>query len=83
MSMSINNHAPFFNLIRNNKGFEWTNKCEEASKKLKEYLTTPPILTQPKPRETLYIYLALSNKIVNLVLIKEERDIQKLIYFTN
>ena len=46
ISKSIDNHAHFFfYLLKNNKPFEWTNKYEEAFKKLKEYLVTPLILT--------------------------------------
>ena len=45
ISRSIDNHASFFNLLKNNKTFEWTNECEEAFKKIKDYLATPPILT--------------------------------------
>ena len=46
LSRSANNHAPFFCLLKNKKAFEWTDKCEEAFKKIKEYLATPPVLTQ-------------------------------------
>ena len=45
ISRLIDNFAPFFHVLKNNKTFEWTNKCEEAFKKLKDYLVTLPILT--------------------------------------
>ena len=44
ISKSDDKDAPLFNLLKNNKTFEWTNECEEAFKKLKSYLVTPPIL---------------------------------------
>ena len=72
ISRSANNFAPFFYMLKNHKTFEWTNKCKEAFKKLKIYLATPPILTQPEPGETLYLYLAASHKAVSLVLIRED-----------
>ena len=49
---------------------------------MKEYLVTPPILTQLKPRELLYIYVAASNRAISLVLVKKERSEQKAIYLT-
>ena len=45
ISKSADNFAHFFHTLKNNKTFEWTNECEEAFKKLKIYLATPPILT--------------------------------------
>ena len=83
LSKLADNHAPFFILLKNNKAFEWTDKCEEAFKKLKEYLATPPILTRPEPTETLYIYLVSLEKPVSSVLIREEAYLQKSVYFTS
>ena len=53
----------------------WTDECEEAFKKLKEYLVTPPILTWPELGEVLYIYLATLDKVMSSVLIKKEGDL--------
>ena len=83
ISKLANNHAPFFFFLKNNKTFEWTNECEEAFKKLKEYLETPLILTRPKPGEVLYIYLVTLDKVVSLVLVTTKEGSQKLIYFTS
>ena len=79
----INNFAPFFHVLKNNKAFEWTNKCEEAFKKLKDYLVTLPILTRLEMVEILYLYLDALDKAISLILIKEEKDNQKPIYFTS
>ena len=83
MSKSANNHAPFFDLLKNNKTFKWIDECEEAFKKWKEYLVTWPILTQPKPREVLYIYLVALERAISSMLVKEKRSKQKLIYFSS
>ena len=83
ISRLANNFASFFHVLKNNKIFEWTNECEEAFKKIKEYLETPLILTQPKLREALYVYLVTFDKAVSSVLIKEEGDVHKSIYFTS
>ena len=68
-------------MLKNNKNFAWTNECEESLKKLKLYLATPPILTRPEPGEILYLYLAASHKAVSSILIRENNDNQKSVYF--
>ena len=82
ISKLVDNFAPFFDTLKNNKTFIWTNKCEEAFKKLKVYLATSLILTQLEIGETLYLYLVASNKEVSSILIREENDNQKPVYFT-
>jgi len=37
---------PYFQCLRRNSRFIWTRECEEAFLKLKEYLTSPPVLFQ-------------------------------------
>ena len=69
--------------LKNNKTFKYINKCEETYKKLKEYLVTPLILTRLKLEEVLYIYLMTFDKVVSLVLVKEEEGNYKPIYFTS
>ena len=83
ISRSADNLAPFFHTLKNNKTFEWTNECKEAFKKLKVYLATPPILTRPEAGETLYLYLVASQRAVSSVLIREENDVRKPVYFTS
>ncbi|MCI47657.1 hypothetical protein A2U01_0068899, partial [Trifolium medium] len=52
----------FFTSLRKNERFSWTLQCEEAFKQLKEFLASPPILTCPEPGNTLYLYLAVSDR---------------------
>ena len=68
----VDNCAFFFDLLKNNKTFEWTDECEKAFKELKEYLVTSPILTRLEPREVLHSYLAALERIVSFILVKEE-----------
>ena len=37
----------FYDVLRKNKGFHWTDKHEEAFMELKQYLTTTPLLSKP------------------------------------
>ena len=54
---------PFFCTLR--KSFEWTDECQKAFKDLKKYLSSPPLLNLSKPREELYLYIAVSQATVN------------------
>ena len=68
----------FFKILK--KAFQWTDECEEALAKLKEYLTKPPLLSPSMMGEKLYLYLVVSNTLVSSVLIREEENVQKLVY---
>ncbi|XP_075665208.1 uncharacterized protein LOC142634839 [Castanea sativa] len=72
---------PFFKVLK--KAFQWTGECEEALAKLKKYLMKPPLLSPFVIGEELYIYLAVSNTVVSLALIREEENVQKLVYYTS
>ncbi|KAJ9542341.1 hypothetical protein OSB04_028847 [Centaurea solstitialis] len=48
----------FYNVIRKNQGFLWTDEHEKALQKLKQYMTSPPLLTKPVEGESLQLYLA-------------------------
>ena len=48
---------------------------------MKKYLSSLPLLNPSKPREELYLYLAISQVAVNVALEREEDGFQKPIYF--
>ena len=50
---------------------------------LKKYLTSPPLLSKPIIGKTLFLYLVISESTVSLALIREERGIQKLVYYVS
>ena len=49
--------GPIFKLLRNNQGIVWTEDCQEAFDKIKEYLLEPPILVPPVEGRPLIMYL--------------------------
>ncbi|KAK4836985.1 hypothetical protein QYF36_001900 [Acer negundo] len=83
ISKSFKRRHPFFNTLRKNKAFEWNDSCKKALQDLKHYLTTPPLLSKPKDDEILLVYLAVSDTAVSAVLIKEEGNIQHLVYYVS
>jgi hypothetical protein len=73
ISRSTNKCLPFFKILR--KAFMWSEECEEAFRKLKEYLTNPPLLSRPTEGEILYLYLAVSPLAVSSVLVREDSGV--------
>lgn len=51
--------------------------------KLEDYLAQPPLLSPSIIGEKLYLYLVVSNTSVSSVLIKEEKESQKPVYYTS
>jgi hypothetical protein len=81
ISRSTDKCLPFFKILK--KAFVWDSKCEEAFGNLKEYLMNPPLLSRPVEGEVLYMYLAVSSLTVSSALIREDKGIQKPVYFTS
>jgi hypothetical protein len=53
---------PFFKLLKKPDRFEWTDEADQALKELKTFLTTPPIMVPPAPKETLLLYISASTQ---------------------
>jgi len=80
ISRSTDKCLAFYDVLRGNKKFEWTTRCEEAFQELKKYLATPLILAKPLIGESLYLYVVVSDTAVSGVLVQEDRGEQKLIF---
>ena len=83
ISRSTDKCLPFYKLLKNNKKFLWDEKCEEAFKQLKAYLSEPPILSKQVVGEPLYMYLAVSTAAVSGVLVREEQNEQRPVYYVS
>ena len=79
VSKTTDKCLPFFRILR--KSFEWTNECQKAFDNLKKYLSSPPLLSQSRPGEELYIYIAVSQAAVSAALVREEEGLQRPVYF--
>jgi hypothetical protein len=53
---------PFFKLLKKSDRFEWTDEEDQALQELKTFLTTPPIMVPPTPKETLLLYISASTR---------------------
>ncbi|KAJ9556549.1 hypothetical protein OSB04_011163 [Centaurea solstitialis] len=66
-----------------NQGFLWTDEHEKALQELKQYMTSPPLLTKPVEGESLQLYLAVSKNATSAVLVREEDQRQQPIYYVS
>ena len=83
ISKSADRCRPFFDLIKKGKSFTWNEESDRAFECLKRYLSTPPLLSLPKEREPLYIYLAASEKAVSTTIIRDGPREQQPVYYTS
>ena len=83
ISKSEEKCLPFFKALKKVKDFILTNESQKAFEDLKKYMAEPPLLEKPNADEILYLYLAVSNKAISAVLVKEEEKIQKPVYYVS
>ena len=72
ISKSFDKCRPFFQLLKKNSRFEWDAECDRALEELKKYMGSAPLLTTPEEGQPLFLYLAVSDHAVSLVLVKEK-----------
>ncbi|VFQ91623.1 unnamed protein product [Cuscuta campestris] len=63
--------------------FQWTPECQTEFEELKKYLQTPQVLAMPVKGEKLYLYLGVSPGAISSVLLREEGDTQRPIYYVS
>ena len=65
---------PFFKLLRKSDKFEWNDDASKAFQELKDFLTSPPVLTAPEDGEVLLLYIAATTNVVSTVLVVERDE---------
>ena len=83
ISRSSERSHNFFNILKKNTDFVWTEECEEAFQELKFYLTSAPLLSKPQDGEMLFLYLAVSEHSLSAVLVCEDEGKQSPIYYVS
>ena len=71
MSKLIVSYLPFYKMLKKDKAFGWNEDCVMTFVQLKEYLFSPLILTRQEDGETFFLYIAMLDKTVGIVLIGE------------
>ena len=83
ISRSAHRCKPFYLLINKGKGFEWSEECTVTFQQLKEYPLQPLIMSSPAADEVLYANIAMATHAVSLVLIREDNDLQRPVYYVS
>jgi hypothetical protein len=65
---------PFFKLLKDSEKFVWSREADAAFTQLKEFLTSPQILTAPQKDDILLLYIAATNRVVSTVIVVEREE---------
>jgi dsDNA-binding SOS-regulon protein len=52
----------------------WTTKADQALAQLKDFLSKPPVLTAPRKKEQLLLYLAATTHVVSTAIVVERQE---------
>jgi len=74
---------PYFQCLKRNNRFVWTVEYEATFIRLKEYLATPPVLCKPWAGVPLRLYFAVTKWVISSVLVQEQDQVHKPIYFVS
>jgi dsDNA-binding SOS-regulon protein len=78
---------PFFKLLKHQEKFAWTPEADQALAQLKDFLSKPPVLTAPRKKEQLLLYLAVTTHVVSTAIVVERQEdgqaypVQRPVYF--
>jgi hypothetical protein len=62
---------PFFKLLKHQEKFVWTPEADQALAQLKDFLSKPPVVTAPRKKEQLLLYLSTTTHVVNVAIVVE------------
>jgi hypothetical protein len=80
---------PFFKLLKHQEKFAWTPEADQALAQLKDFLSKPPVLTVPRKKEQLLLYLAVTTHVLSTAIVVEQQEdghaypVQRPVYFVN
>jgi hypothetical protein len=65
---------PFFKLLKHQEKFVWTPEADQALEQLKDFMSKPPVLTAPRKKEKLLLYLTATAHVVSTAIIVERQE---------
>ena len=84
ISQSTNKYRPFFQALKKNGAyFHCSEECETSFKRLKRYLSSPPMLSKPFSGEIVYLYLVVSESAVSGALVHEDKASKSWCYVSH
>src|SRR5436190_7163617 len=79
----------FYKLLKKQGKFQWTPEAQQAFDELKKFLTNPPVLVPPMPKEPLLLYIAATSHLVSTIIIVKRQEeghnqkVQRPVYFVS
>jgi len=64
-------------LLKKPDKFTWCDEAQQALEKLKESLTTPPVMTALADKKTLLLYISATTNVISTVLVAEREDVSQ------
>ncbi|GJX79073.1 reverse transcriptase domain-containing protein [Tanacetum coccineum] len=86
LSKQSKKSLPFFKTLKKctkKSDFQWTAEAETAFKQMKKLIAELPMLTAPKEKEELIVYLAAAKETISAVLMTKRNGKQMPIYFVS
>ncbi|GJW26910.1 reverse transcriptase domain-containing protein [Tanacetum coccineum] len=86
LSKSAEKSLPFFKTLKKctkKSDFQWTQEAEAAFKQMKKLIAELPMLTAPKEKEELIVYLAATKEAISAVLMTDREGKQVPVYFVS
>ncbi|GJV87667.1 reverse transcriptase domain-containing protein [Tanacetum coccineum] len=86
LSKSAEKSLPFFKTLKKctkKSDFQWTQEAEVAFKQMKKLIGELPMLTAPKEKDELIMYLAAAKEAISAVLMTERGGKQLPVYFVS
>ncbi|GJZ32704.1 reverse transcriptase domain-containing protein [Tanacetum coccineum] len=86
LSKSAEKSLPFFKTLKRcikKSDFQWTTEAEKAFQNMKKCIAELPMVTAPKPKEELIMYLCAAREAVSAVLLAERDSPRILVYFVS
>jgi hypothetical protein len=80
---------PFLKLLKHQEKFVWTQEADQALAQLMDFLSKPTVLTAPRKKEQLLLYLAATTHVVSTAIIVERQEddhaypVQRPVYFVS
>jgi hypothetical protein len=74
ISKLVEKGLPFFKLLKKSDRFQWTDEADRALEMLKTFLTSPPVMVPPAPKETLLLYISATTQVVSVVLVAKRPE---------
>jgi hypothetical protein len=65
---------PLFKLLKHQEKFVWTPEADQAVAQLKDFLSKLPVLTAPRKKDQLLLYLAVTTHVVSTAIVIERQE---------